>query len=139
MVVGVGVGATAADDREDALHARRCLTANGGEVGVTPFFENVTRNVAKRPGLRSGVFFPAILKSWETLPLLVTVKITVPVRALRFESVNLESVAVTVTRVVAIKWDVACDALALAAAAYREDSCGKPRHRDYCKSGRRFL
>ena len=53
--------------------------------------------VAERPGESSGVFFPAILKSWETLPLLVTAKITVPVGALRLDSLNLESVAVTVT------------------------------------------
>lgn len=50
------------------------------------------------------VFLPAILKSWEILPRLITVKITVPVGTLRFESLNLNSVATTVTR------DVASDA-----------------------------
>ena len=74
----------------------------------------MTRNVAECPGESSGVFFPAILKSWESLPLLVTVKITVPVGALRFDSVNLRSVAVTVTWVVTVEWAVACDALGLA-------------------------
>jgi hypothetical protein len=37
----------------------------------------------------------------------VTVKITVPTGTLRFDSVNLESVATTVTRVIAFEWDVA--------------------------------
>ena len=59
------------------------------------------------PGESSGVFFPAILKSWESLPLLVMVKITAPEGTLRFDSVNLESVATTVTRVVAFEWDAA--------------------------------
>jgi hypothetical protein len=57
----------------------------------------VTRNLAECPGESSGVFFPAILKSWEILPLLVTVKTTVPIGTLRFDSLNLNSVAVTVT------------------------------------------
>ena len=70
--------------------------------------------VAERPGASSGVFFPAILKSCETLPLFVTLKITLPVGALRFDSVNLWSVAVTVTWFVAVRWVVACEALGLA-------------------------
>jgi hypothetical protein len=47
--------------------------------GYRPFFENLTRKVAECLGERSGVFFPAILKSCETLPLFLTVKITSPV------------------------------------------------------------
>jgi hypothetical protein len=42
------------------------------------------------------------------------VKTTVPVGALRLDRLNLESVAVTVTWVVAVDWAVACDALELA-------------------------
>jgi hypothetical protein len=46
--------------------------------GYRPFFESLTRKVAECLGERSGVFFPAIAKSCETLPPFVTVKITSP-------------------------------------------------------------
>jgi len=79
-----------------------------------PLFENVTRKVAERPGKSSGVLFPPILKSWEILPLLVTVKITVPAGTRCLDSANLYSVATTVTWVAAFQWDGDCDAFGLA-------------------------
>jgi hypothetical protein len=45
--------------------------------GKRPFFLNATVTVAFLPGASVGVFFPAILKSCETLPRLMTVKATV--------------------------------------------------------------
>ena len=59
--------------------------------------------------------------------MLVTVKITVPVGALRFDSVNLRSVAVTVTRVVTFEWAVAAR-LGAGPAARHEDACGGPHY-----------
>src|SRR4051812_13351042 len=77
-----------------------------------PFFVNLTVSLADLPGASTLVFLPAILKSWATLPLLTTVKITVPTLTLVFESLNLNSVIVTVTFVGA---GVAAAALGLAA------------------------
>ena len=66
-----------------------------------PFFLKVTRSIARWPGLsvfvRAEIELPRILKSWEILPLLITVKMTVlPAGTLRFESTNLNSDAETV-------------------------------------------
>jgi len=67
------------------------------EYAKWPFFLNLTVSRADLPGARVLVFFPAILKSWEILPLFTTLKITVvPTRMLRFESTNLNSEAATV-------------------------------------------
>ena len=60
---------------------------------------NLTVSVAFWPGLSVAVFLPPILKSWLILPLFVTVKITVPIGALRFENTNLNSEAATAMRV----------------------------------------
>jgi hypothetical protein len=63
---------------------------------------NLTVSFADFPGSRFGVFLPLILKSCVILPLLTTVKITVPVAGmLRFENPNLNSEALTVILVVA--------------------------------------
>src|SRR5690349_14335830 len=75
-IVGVGVGVGATTEKTPFIPAD-AWPATVERKGYRPFFENVTRNVAACPRARSGVFFPAILKSWEILPLLVTVKITV--------------------------------------------------------------
>src|SRR5690349_15457111 len=64
------------------------------------------------PGFRSGVFLPAILKSCGILPLFVTVKVTDPAGTEAFESLNLNSLAVTVTAVAC-----ACDRAASAGTA----------------------
>ena len=61
---------------------------------------NLTVSLADLPGAIRGVFLPLILKSCATLPLLTTVKITVPSGTFDFESLNLNSVIVTVTFVV---------------------------------------
>ena len=65
---------------------------------------NFTLSVVLCPGFSFFVVLPAILKLWVILPLFTTVKITVPTGTLRFESVNENSFATTVTR------DVAFDA-----------------------------
>ena len=57
-----------------------------------------------------GVFFPAILKSWPSFPLLVTLNVTLPAGADDLESVNLSvSLAATVI-VVAVLAGVAAGA-----------------------------
>ena len=66
-----------------------------------PFFVNFTVSFAVLPGSSDFVFLPPILKSCEILPLLITVKMTVPVGTLRFEKTYLNSDAFTVTFVVA--------------------------------------
>ena len=58
---------------------------------------NFTVSFAALPGSSVFVFLPPILKSCEILPLLITVKITVPVGTLRFEKTYLNSDAFTVT------------------------------------------
>src|SRR5262249_25316385 len=61
------------------------------------FLPNLTVIVCDWPGLSSLVFFPAILKSWPILPLLTTLKATVPVFGrLDFESLIFHSDSVTV-------------------------------------------
>src|SRR5712692_2020303 len=60
---------------------------------------NTTVTVALFPGLSTGVFFPAIVKLWATLPRLTTWKAVLPVRTVVFESEKAYSVgfpAVTV-------------------------------------------
>src|SRR6185295_10526549 len=64
--------------------------------GNFPVFWNLTVSVWLLPGARSFVFLPLSLKSWSTLPLFVTLKLTVPLGAEVFESANLNSVALTV-------------------------------------------
>ena len=58
---------------------------------------SVTVSFADLPGETSGVFLPAIWKSCATLPLLTSVKVTLPCVTVDGESLNLNSVAVTVT------------------------------------------
>src|SRR5438067_1459794 len=61
-----------------------------------PFFPNFTVSSWLRPGASSFVDFPAILKLWPILPLLVTLKTTVvPTGTERFESLNDHSFATT--------------------------------------------
>ncbi len=66
-----------------------------------PFFANFTVSFADLPGSSVLVFLPPILKSCEILPLLMTVKTTVPVGTLFFEKTYLNSDALTVIFVVA--------------------------------------
>ena len=88
-----------------------------------------------------GVFLPAILKSWAILPRLITVKITVPVAGIRFfESLNLNSVMVTVIREVASELCGAATASVLLAklpvanpATARTASTQTPMTRRICK------
>src|SRR2546423_6203235 len=60
-------------------------------------FVRVTLSVADLPGRSFTVFLPTILKSCAILPLFVTLKMTTPWRAEFVESLNLYSVAFTVT------------------------------------------
>src|SRR3954463_10070772 len=75
-------------------------------------FLSVTVSFALLPGFRSGVFLPAILKSCGILPLFVTEKVTEPAGTDALESLNLNSLAVTVTAVAC-----ACDRAAIAGTA----------------------
>ena len=89
-----------------------------------------------------GVFLPAILKSCAILPRLITVKITVPVAGIRvFESLNLNSVMVTVIREVASELCGAAAASVLLAklpvakpATARTASTQTPTTRRICKN-----
>ena len=81
---------------------------------------NFTVSFAALPGSSVFVFLPPILKSCEILPLLITVKITVPVGTLRFEKTYLNSDAFTVTLV------VASAAFVLAAPAGRKTPASTP-------------
>src|SRR4029079_14028625 len=65
-----------------------------------PFFVTLTVSLAVLPGASNGVFLPLILKSWAILPLLLTVKMTVPIGALSFENLYLNSEALTVIFVI---------------------------------------
>ena len=56
-------------------------------------------SLALLPGPMSDVFLPPILKSWPTWPAFLTVNVTEPCGTLAFESLNLNSDAVTVTAV----------------------------------------
>ena len=67
-----------------------------------PAFGSDTVSVALLPFASNRVFFPAILKSWLTVPRFTTLKVTVPLGTIFFESVNLNSLglpAVTETAV----------------------------------------
>src|SRR3954452_7086942 len=75
-------------------------------------FLSVTVSFALFPGFRSGVFLPAILKSCGILPLFVTEKVIEPAGTDAFQSLNLNSLAVTVTGVAC-----ACDRAASAGTA----------------------
>src|SRR5262249_60251448 len=64
------------------------------------FVGSTTRSVSVLPGLSSFVLRPEMLKSWDSAPLFVTLKITVPSFTVLGESVKWNSVglpAVTVT------------------------------------------
>src|SRR6266568_753404 len=92
VVVGVVVVATAFGPTEKTpFMPAAAWPETVLRYGYRPLFENVTRKVAERPGKSSGVLFPPILKSWEILPLLVTVKITVPAGTRCLDSANLYS------------------------------------------------
>ena len=65
----------------------------------------VTFTLPALPGAISGLFFPVILKSCETLPLLASLKVTAPFGTDDFERANLNSVMDTRTDVAAF----ACD------------------------------
>src|SRR4051812_33770722 len=60
-------------------------------------FPSVILSRAVLPGEMTAVLWPAILKSWPSLPLLTSLKMNLPCRAEVRESLNLNSVAVTVT------------------------------------------
>ena len=75
-----------------------------------PFFVNFTVSFAVLPGSSDFVFLPLILKSCEILPLLITVKTTVPVGTLRREKTYLNSDAFTVTFVGATTFVLAAPA-----------------------------
>jgi hypothetical protein len=62
---------------------------------------SVTVSFPDLPGASIAVFLPAILKSCASFPLFTTVKTTVPCLAVLVDSANLNSVAVTLTAVVA--------------------------------------
>src|SRR5512133_1491079 len=64
---------------------------------MRPFFLNTTFSDTVLPGLISGVTLPPILKLCPIFPLFVTSKMTVPTGTDDFESVNLNSLAVTRT------------------------------------------
>jgi len=116
VVVGAGVVVTAAGPTEKTpFMPAAAWPETVLRYGYEPLFENVTRKVAERPGKRSGVRFPPILKLWEILPLLVTVKITVPAGTRCLDNVNLYSIATTVTRTVPVEWDGKCEAFGPAA------------------------
>src|SRR5439155_5288114 len=79
------------------------------------------------PGFSSGVFLAPILKSCESLPLLVTLKTTVPCGTVFFESrmwnsVGLPIVTVTVVELVAFDCVAAIGATARPTAATKSDS-----------------
>ena len=88
-----------------------------------PFFANLTVSSWRLPGASVFVFLPPILKSCEILPLLMTVKITVPVGTRFFENVYLNSNAFTVTFEIAAVLFVASTLFVLAPPDGQEDTC----------------
>src|SRR5437870_3672268 len=67
--------------------------------GNLPFFANLTTRLAFLPGLSSGDLMPAILKSCDSLPAFVTLKMTVPSATDLVERTKLNSFAFTKTMV----------------------------------------
>ena len=76
VVVATGLTATANFPFMPAFACPKIVQRNA----YWPFFANFTVSFAALPGSSVFVFLPPILKSCEILPLLMTVKITVPVR-----------------------------------------------------------
>src|SRR5258708_33363571 len=100
VVVGLGATVAARTEKLPLMPAAAC-PETVLRYAYVPLLEKATCNVVDCPGASSRVVFPAILKLWGLLPLFVTVKITVPIGTLLLESVNFDSVAATVTRIVA--------------------------------------
>ncbi len=99
VVVATGAVATAYFPFIPALAWPKSVQRNA----YWPFFGNLTVSIGDLPGSSDFVFLPAILKSCEILPLLRTVKITVPVGTLLLEKVYLNSNAFTVTFVAGVR------------------------------------
>ena len=98
------------------------MAGDGAEVLELPFCER-DGELRALAGLSNEVFLPLILKSCGILPLFMTVKTTVPCGTLSFESLNLNSVAVTVTAAA-----LACD---------RAPSAGAATNAEHERRGRR--